>query len=75
MINDNEKGKRIYVKLLYYFENKKKVHINSIQGFRNGIILSLDKSVVIIDDKIKVDDIFLEDIYEDSINRYVEERK
>ncbi len=73
MINDNEKGQRIYTKLLYYFENKKKVHINSIKGFRNGIILSLDKSIVIIDDKIKVDDIFLEDIYEDSINRYVEE--
>jgi len=73
MMNDNDKEQRIYDKLLYYFNKKVPVHINSANGYRNGVILRLDKSVVMIDDKIIKDDIFLSDIYEDSINRYVEE--
>ena len=54
----NEKGLRIYRKLLYYYENKISVHVNSIFGYRNGLILDLNKNkltVVIKDIKEKCD--------------------
>jgi hypothetical protein len=71
MIND--KVKRIYIKLLYYFEKKIPVHINSGFGYRNGIIIDITKSILIIQDKIKGEtQVFLEEIYEDSISRYRE---
>jgi len=77
MINDNEKGLRIYRKLLYYFENKISVHINSTFGFRNGIIVDLSetKLTVVIDDKKECSPMLLEDIYEDSIDEVREEGK
>jgi len=77
MINDNEKGLRIYRKLLYYFENKISVHINSTFGFRNGIIVDLSetKLTVVIDDKKECSPMLLEDIYEDSIDKVREEGK
>ena len=74
MIKDNEKGERIYRKLLYYFENQTPVHINSIFGFRNGLIFDLSKIklVVMIKDKKETSPILLEDIYEDSIDEFKE---
>lgn len=74
MIND--KLKRIHTKLLYYFNKKIPVHINSSFGYRNGMILDLNKSLVVIEDKVKGEtQVFLEEIYEDSISRYREEWK
>ena len=71
MINDKEKGLRIYRKLLYYFENKVSVHINSTIGFRNGLIVDLNekKLTVVIKDIKDLVPILLEDIYEDSIDK------
>ena len=71
MINDKEKGLRIYRKLLYYFENKIPVHINSKFGFRNGLILDLNekKLTVVLQDIKNTTPILLEDIYEDSIDK------
>jgi len=76
MINDNDKGQRIYDKLLYYFEKKVSVHVNSSFGYRNGLIIDLNDSMLVIEDRVKGEtQIFLEEIYEDSISRYVEEWK
>jgi len=74
MINENKKGLRIYRKLLYYFENKIPIHVNSIFGFRNGMILDLneEKLTVVIDDIKEAAPILLEDIFEDSIDKFKE---
>ncbi len=73
----NEKGLRIYRKLLYYYENKISVHVNSIFGYRNGLILDLNKNklTVVIKDIKEITPILLEDIYEDSIDKFKEEGK
>ena len=71
----NEKGNRIFRKLIYYFENKIEVHINSTVGFRNGLILDLSESklsLVIDDHKNGATPILLEDINEESISKYRE---
>jgi len=70
---DYEKINRIYRKLFYYFDNKIEVHINSIYGFRNGIILDLSEkkgTIVIRDMKGCCTPILLEDIHEENIAEY-----
>jgi len=71
---NNKKGLRIYRKLLYYFENKIPIHINTIFGFRNGIVLDLneEKLTVVINDIKEIAPILLEDIFEDSIDKFKE---
>jgi len=52
------------------------VHVNSSFGYRNGLIIDLNDSMLVIEDRVKGEtQIFLEEIYEDSISRYVEEWK
>jgi hypothetical protein len=69
----DETTQRIFRKLSWYFENKIPIHVNSIFGFRNGMILDLSEkkmTVVIKDMKGCCTPLLLEDIYEDSISEY-----
>ncbi len=70
----NEKGLRIYRKLISYSENQTKIHINSKDGFRNGFIIDLNEqrlTLVLKDDVLgETTPILLEDIYEDSIKKF-----
>ena len=66
---------RIYRKLLYYFENQKKVYfkvkINNQYLFRIGLIIDLNeekKFLVIKENVLGEIPILFEDIKEDSIN-------
>jgi len=75
--NKQKKAERIYRKLLSYFENKIPIHINSVYGFRNGLIIDLSevKYIVVISDIKESSPILLEDIYEDSIDVFKEKKK
>ena len=74
MINDYDKAQRIYRKILYYFEKQIDIHINTSFGYRNGKILDLNekKLTLVIKDKVLGETpIILEDIYEDSISKFI----
>jgi hypothetical protein len=72
---ENEYGYRVYRKLLYFFENKIKVHfdLNITGEWFNGEIIDLNekKLTLVLKENILGDVPFLlEDINEDSISKF-----
>ena len=72
----NEKGKNIYRKLLYFFENKIKVHFKDLDEiFYNGLIIDLNetKQTLVLQERVRgIMPILLEFIKEDSIVEFKE---
>jgi len=71
----NDKGHKIYRKLLYYFENKLPVHfkLELNNDFRNGYIIDLneEKLTLVLNEFVMGSIPFLlEDIKEGSISEY-----
>ena len=72
----NEAGQSNYRKLLYYFENKIKIHFKDLDEiFYNGLILDLneEKLTLVIQERVKGEIPFLlENIKPDSISKFKE---
>jgi hypothetical protein len=72
----NDLGERNYRILLYYFENKIKVHFKDLDEiFYNGLILDLNenKLTVVLQERMKGELPFLlENIKENSISKFKE---
>lgn len=79
MTNDNEKGQRIYRKLLFFFLEKIPVHFKlETEEFRNGNIIDLseEKLTLVLDEFVMGHIPFLlEDIKEESISQFKEARE
>lgn len=80
MTNDNEKGQRVYRKLIYYYENNLSVHfkLEKNDDFRNGIILDLSEkklTLVLKEFVMGTIPLLLEEIKEDSIQEFKEKRE
>lgn len=77
MTKQNDKGERVYRKLLYFFENKINVHFKLETGeFRNGSIIDLSElkyTLVLVERMMGEIPLLLEDIKENSICK-MEER-
>lgn len=73
----NEKGSNNYRKLLYYFENKIKIHFKDLDNiFYNGLIIDLSekKLTMVLQERVKGSiPILLENIKTDSITEFREE--
>ena len=76
MTNENEKGQTNYRKLLYFFENKIKVHFKDLDEiFYNGIILDLseEKLTMVLQERVRgTIPILLEFINHNSIQEFKE---
>ena len=74
----NELGLMNYRKLLYFFENKIKIHFKDLDYiFYNGLILDLseEKLTMVLRERVKGEiPILLENIKTDSISKFTEER-
>lgn len=72
----NDLGERNYRILLYYFENRIKIHFKDLDDiFYNGLILDLNekKLTLVLKERIKGEIPFLlENIKEDSISKFRE---
>ncbi len=72
----NETGQMNYRKLLYYFENKIKVHFKDLDRiFYNGLILDLneEKQIMILAERVRGEmPILLEFIDSNSITKFEE---
>ena len=72
----NDLGERNYRILLYYFENKIKIHFKDLDEiFYNGLILDLNekKLTLVLQERMKGEIPFLlENIKEDSISKFKE---
>ena len=70
----NDLGERNYRILIYYFENKIKVHFKDLDNiFYNGLILDLNekKLTLVLQERVKGEIPFLlENIKEDSISKF-----
>jgi len=73
----NEIGQNVYRKLIYFYENKKKIHFKDLDHiFYNGEILELNekKLCMVLRERIRgVIPILLEFIKPDSIQEFKEE--
>ena len=74
----NETGQRNYRKLLYFYENKIKIHFKDLDNiFYNGLILDLNenKLTMVLQERIKGSiPILLEFINPNSITKFEEEK-
>ena len=73
----NEKGQRVYRKLLYYYKNNLPVHfkLEKNDAFRNGIILDLSEeklTLVLKEFVMGTIPLLLEEIKENSIQKFKE---
>lgn len=72
----NEQGLECYRKLVYFYENKIKIHFTDLDNiFYNGLILDLneEKLTMVIDERIKgTMPILLEFVNPDSIKEFKE---
>ena len=75
----NEKGQMVYRKLIYFFENKLKVHFTDLDKiFYNGIILDLNepKLTLVLNERIRgTIPILLECINPNSIEEFKEKEE
>ncbi len=75
----NEKGQNIYRKLLYFFENKIKVHFKDLDEiFYNGLILDLNESkqTLVLQERVRgTIPLLLEFLNENSIEEFKERRE
>lgn len=75
----NEIGQKVYRKLIYFFENKIKIHFKDLDNiFYNGLILDLneEKLTMVLRERVRGEiPILLEFINPDSISKFNEEGK
>ncbi len=73
---NNEIGKNVYRKLVYFFENKMPIHFTlKYGGWKNGIILDLNekKLTLVLKEFVEGEMAFLlEDINIESIKKFME---
>lgn len=72
----NETGQNVYRKLIYFFENKIKIHFKDLDNiFYNGLILDLneEKLTMVLRERVRGEiPILLEFINPDSITKFNE---
>ena len=79
MTNEKGKGLEVYRKLLYFYENKKKIHFKDLDKiFYNGTIIDLngEKLCMVLDERVRgIIPVLLECIEPNSIQEFKDRGK